>query len=108
MKVWQCGQRQTICESVPARSSREVRPRLLVSVHSPIMMAFAGSALEVVLHEDPTKSNPLGVKGVGQSGAIGAPQTVMAAVLDALGVAELEMPATSESVWRALWRDKIG
>ena len=45
------------------------------------------------------------MKGVGQAGAIGAPQTVMHAVLDALrplGVTELQMPATAESVWRAM------
>jgi carbon-monoxide dehydrogenase large subunit len=58
--------------------------------------------LTIVLREDPTGSNPLGVKGVGQAGAIGAPQTVMAAVRDALGGAELAMPATPEAVWRAL------
>ncbi|TCZ63180.1 xanthine dehydrogenase family protein molybdopterin-binding subunit [Roseicella aquatilis] len=62
-------------------------------------------ALEVAFGEAPTHSNPLGVKGVGQAGAIGAPQTVMHAVLDALrplGVTELQMPATAEKVWRAI------
>jgi len=61
--------------------------------------------LEVVLRELPTLSNPLGVKGVGQAGAIGAPQTVVAAVLDALrphGVTQLDMPLTPETIWRAL------
>ena len=53
----------------------------------------------------PTASNPLGVKGAGQAGAIAAPQAVMAAVLDALaplGVTALDMPATPERVWRAI------
>jgi aerobic carbon-monoxide dehydrogenase large subunit len=59
-------------------------------------------ALEIELREEPTGVNPLGVKGVGQAGAIGAPQTVMAAVRDALGGADLAMPATPEAVWRAL------
>jgi carbon-monoxide dehydrogenase large subunit len=61
--------------------------------------------LRVQFGELPTASNPLGVKGVGQSGCIGAPQTVMHAVLDALaplGVAHLDMPATPEKVWRAI------
>ena len=58
--------------------------------------------LEIELREDPTGVNPLGVKGVGQAGAIGAPQTVMAAVRDALGGVDLAMPATPEAVWRAL------
>ena len=61
--------------------------------------------LAIALRELPTASNPLGVKGVGQAGAIGAPQTVMHAVLDALrplGVTTLDMPATAETVWRAI------
>ena len=61
--------------------------------------------LAVAFGEAPTHSNPLGVKGVGQAGAIGAPQTVMHAVLDALrplGVTALQMPATAEAVWRAI------
>ena len=63
-------------------------------------------ALEVLLDGGlPTPANPLGVKGAGQAGAIGAPQTVMAAILDALaplGVRDLDMPATPERVWRAI------
>jgi carbon-monoxide dehydrogenase large subunit len=61
--------------------------------------------LDIALRELPTLSNPLGVKGVGQAGAIAAPQTVMHAVLDALrprGVSHIDMPATPEKVWRAL------
>jgi carbon-monoxide dehydrogenase large subunit len=67
--------------------------------------------LGVAIGEDPTRSNPLGVKGSGQAGAIGAPQTVMHAVLDALrplGVAHLDMPATPEAVWRAIRRAQAG
>jgi carbon-monoxide dehydrogenase large subunit len=62
-------------------------------------------AFDIELIERPTKANPLGVKGSGQAGCIGAPQTVMAAILDALagaGVTTLDMPATPERVWRAL------
>ena len=49
-----------------------------------------------------TDANPLGVKGAGQAGCIAAPQAVVAAVMDALGVAHLDMPLTPERVWRAL------
>ena len=49
----------------------------------------------------PSARNPLGAKGAGQAGAIGAPQAVMGAVADALGVAHVDMPATPEAVWRA-------
>ena len=50
-------------------------------------------------------SHPLGIKGCGEAGCAGAPPAVMNALLDALapfGIRHLEMPATSEQVWRAL------
>ncbi len=62
-------------------------------------------SFDIALVERPTAANPLGVKGSGQAGCIGAPQTVMAAVLDALrmaGVQSLDMPATPARVWQAL------
>jgi aerobic carbon-monoxide dehydrogenase large subunit len=49
--------------------------------------------------------NPLGAKGCGEAGTIGAPAAIMNAVVDALaplGAANLDMPATSERVWRAI------
>ncbi len=49
----------------------------------------------------PCTHNPLGVKGCGEAGAIGATAAVMNAITDALGVKELPMPATPETVWRA-------
>ncbi|GHO42043.1 xanthine dehydrogenase family protein molybdopterin-binding subunit [Ktedonospora formicarum] len=55
--------------------------------------------------EVPSPTNPLGVKGVGESGTIGAPPTVVNAVLDALtplGVDTIDMPLTREKVWRAI------
>ena len=50
-------------------------------------------------------TNPLGVKGCGEAGAIGAPPAVINALLDALsqaGVANIDMPATPERVWSAI------
>jgi aerobic carbon-monoxide dehydrogenase large subunit len=55
--------------------------------------------------ETPSPTNPLGVKGVGETGAIASPAAVMNAVVDALstyGVADIQMPATPERVWRAI------
>jgi aerobic carbon-monoxide dehydrogenase large subunit len=55
----------------------------------------------------PCTHNPLGAKGCGESGAIGAPAAVVSALLDALaplGVADLEMPATPQRVWQAIMR----
>ncbi len=48
----------------------------------------------------PCPSNPLGVKGCGEAGAIAAPAALMNAITDALGQ-EIDMPATPEKVWRA-------
>ena len=53
----------------------------------------------------PCTHNPLGAKGCGESGTIGAPAAVVSAVLDALaplGVDDIEMPLTPERVWRAI------
>lgn len=53
----------------------------------------------------PCTHNPLGAKGCGEAGAIGAPAAIVGAVLDALrplGVTELEMPLTPERVWQAI------
>jgi carbon-monoxide dehydrogenase large subunit len=47
-------------------------------------------------------SNPLGIKGCGEAGAIAAPAAVINALTDAIGSEELTMPATSQSVWSAL------
>jgi carbon-monoxide dehydrogenase large subunit len=61
--------------------------------------------IEVAPHNTPAKTNPLGVKGVGEAGAVGAVPAVMNAILDALkplGVTDLAMPATPERVWQAI------
>jgi carbon-monoxide dehydrogenase large subunit len=53
----------------------------------------------------PTKSNPLGAKGAGEAGTVGALPAVMNAALDALaplGIRHIEMPLTPEKVWRAI------
>jgi carbon-monoxide dehydrogenase large subunit len=53
----------------------------------------------------PTKLNPLGAKGAGEAGTVGALPAVMLAILNALrplGVTELDMPATSARVWQAI------
>jgi len=52
--------------------------------------------------ETPCTHNPLGVKGCGEAGAIGAPPAVMNAITDALGIKDLAMPATAQTVWRSL------
>jgi aerobic carbon-monoxide dehydrogenase large subunit len=53
-------------------------------------------------HHVPCTTNPLGVKGAGEAGAVGAPAAVVNALANALGVRHLDMPLTPEKVWRAL------
>ena len=48
------------------------------------------------------QNNVLGVKGVGEAGAIGAPPAVISALCDALGVVHIEMPATLQAIWRTM------
>ena len=57
-------------------------------------------------HNVPATSNPLGVKGSGEAGAVGAPPAVINAIVDALarraGVRHIDMPATPRRIWEAL------
>jgi len=62
-------------------------------------------SFERVPHETPTPMNPLGAKGIGESGTIGATPAVQNAVVDAvshLGVRHIDMPLTAERVWTAI------
>jgi carbon-monoxide dehydrogenase large subunit len=62
-------------------------------------------SFELVGMETPTSVNPLGVKGIGESGTIGSTPAVQSAVVDALshlGVRHVDMPASPERVWRAV------
>jgi aerobic carbon-monoxide dehydrogenase large subunit len=63
------------------------------------------SAIEVGSNPVPTKLNPLGVKGAGEAGTVGALPAVMNAIMDALaqvGVKQFDMPATADRVWRVI------
>jgi carbon-monoxide dehydrogenase large subunit len=62
-------------------------------------------AMQVESNPVPTKTNPLGVKGAGEAGCVGALPAVTNALVDALsefGVDHIEMPATTERIWRAM------
>ena len=61
-------------------------------------------SFKIDTRETPCTHNPLGVKGCGEAGAIGAPAAVMNALTDALGVKDLAMPTTAQTVWRTLQR----
>ncbi|YCI02632.1 xanthine dehydrogenase family protein molybdopterin-binding subunit [Ensifer sp. D2-11] len=56
----------------------------------------------VTTSNTPCPSNPLGVKGCGEAGAIGSPPALINAITDAIGTNELTMPATPQKVWAAV------
>jgi carbon-monoxide dehydrogenase large subunit len=61
--------------------------------------------LEFAYNVVPCRTNPLGVKGAGEAGAIGSPPALINAIVDAvgeLGIDHIDMPATPEIVWRAI------
>jgi len=61
--------------------------------------------IAVESHPVPTKTNPLGVKGAGEAGCVGALPAIANALVDALsefGIRHIEMPATPERIWRAM------
>jgi carbon-monoxide dehydrogenase large subunit len=65
------------------------------------------SAIDCESNPVPTETNPLGVKGAGAAGNVGALPAVANALVDALspfGILHLEMPATPERLWRAIQR----
>jgi aerobic carbon-monoxide dehydrogenase large subunit len=58
--------------------------------------------IEVSFNPVPNPSNELGVKGIGEGGACGAPPAIVSAVSDALGVGHIDMPLLPERIWHAL------
>jgi carbon-monoxide dehydrogenase large subunit len=60
--------------------------------------------LDISYNEVPCVTNPLGTKGAGEAGTIGALPAIIGAISDALNVAHIDMPATQEKIWRAAHR----
>ncbi len=72
----------------------------------PFLSATEVPSFELVDMETPTSYNPLGAKGIGEAGSIGATPAVQNAVIDAvshLGVTHIDMPTSSQRVWRAIY-----
>lgn len=77
----------------------------------PMPRAVLVNGLRLLEHPVPTKTNPLGAKGVGEAGVTGSMPCLMNAVLDALrqaGVRRFDMPASPHRVWAALEAAKAG
>lgn len=71
--------------------------------------ADAMPAMDVSTIEVPCKNNPLGVKGCGEAGSVASPAAVINGIIDALqhlGVTEIDMPATPQTVWQVIQAHK--
>jgi carbon-monoxide dehydrogenase large subunit len=81
--------------------------QLLTASFMEYAMPRADTLCDMVIESNPvpTKLNPLGAKGAGEAGTVGALPVVINAVMSALaplGARDLDMPVTSERVWRAI------
>ncbi|MDX1711356.1 MAG: molybdopterin cofactor-binding domain-containing protein, partial [Rhodovibrionaceae bacterium] len=67
--------------------------------------------IELTFENVPCTTNPMGIKGSGEAGAIGAPPAIINALVDALrplGVRHIDMPATTEKLWRIMQDARAG
>jgi carbon-monoxide dehydrogenase large subunit len=97
------GVAQAICEEFAYDD--EANPQTDNFVTYPIVSAADLPSIELVGMATPTPVNPLGAKGIGESGTIGSTPAVHNAVIDALshlGVRHLDMPASPQRVWEAI------
>ena len=95
---------QILCEQVVwDRESGQLMTASFLDYAMPHAMMIP--YMEVKSNPVPTKFNPLGAKGAGEAGTVGAMPVVMNAIMDALaplGVSDVLMPATAQNVWRAI------
>jgi carbon-monoxide dehydrogenase large subunit len=97
------GAGQALWENVAYDASGQLLTGSFLDYGMPRAEDFPAFVSELV--EIPAKTNPLGIKGIGESGTIGAPPTIVNAVLDALrplGVEHIDMPVTPARVWNAI------
>jgi aerobic carbon-monoxide dehydrogenase large subunit len=109
----QGGVAQGVGQALTERCTYDANGQLLSGSFMDYALPRADEVPQVLSEFDesqPCAHNPLGAKGCGEAGSIGAPAAIVNAVLDALaplGVTDLEMPLTPERVWRAI-RDAKG
>lgn len=97
------GAGQALWENVAYDASGQLLTGSFLDYGMPRAEDFPPFVSELV--EIPAKTNPLGIKGIGESGTIGAPPTIVNAVLDALrplGVEHIDMPLTPVRIWNAI------
>jgi carbon-monoxide dehydrogenase large subunit len=83
--------------------------QLVTASYMDYAMPRAGDlpSFQVGMTVTPCPSNPLGIKGCGEAGAIAAPPAVINAITDALGHEDIAMPATPQAVWRAVQKTRM-
>ena len=104
---------QGIAQALYEEAAYDADGNLLTTTLADYLVPSAADLPTFVLDrtETPATSNPLGVKGVGEAGTIASTPAVVDAVIDALrplGVTDVEMPCTSQRVWRAINEAKGG
>jgi carbon-monoxide dehydrogenase large subunit len=94
---------QGIGQAMLERTIYDSHGQLLTASYMDYCMPRANDvpSFDVALTNTPCPSNPLGVKGCGEAGAIAAPAALINAITDALGHENIAMPATPQAVWRA-------
>jgi carbon-monoxide dehydrogenase large subunit len=94
---------QGIGQAMLERTVYDNQGQLLTASYMDYCMPRADDmpSFDVALTNTPCPSNPLGVKGCGEAGAIAAPAALINAITDALGHENIAMPATAQAVWRA-------
>jgi aerobic carbon-monoxide dehydrogenase large subunit len=100
---------QILCEDICFDSSGQLLTGSFMDYAMP--RASDLSAVAIKSNPVPTTTNPLGVKGAGEAGTVGAMPAVANALVDALsefGVRHIEMPATPERIWRAVRQGRGG
>lgn len=107
------GVTQGIAEALAEEAVYDENGTLVTSSMTTYLIPAAPEVPEMTIgsHVTPSTTNELGVKGVGETGAIAAPPAVVNAVVDAvshLGVTDIERPASPERVWRAIQAAKGG
>ena len=91
---------QALLERAVYDAAGPARHRLADGLLHAARRRSAGFIVDMTVTRAP--SNPLGIKGCGEAGAIAAPAAVINAITDAIGTEELTMPATAQTVWSAL------
>ena len=95
---------QALFEQVIYDQSGQILTGSLMDYALPRADHFPG--FDIQFCQTPSQNNVLGVKGAGEAGAIGAPQAIISALCDAIGVAHIDMPATPQAIFRALKMNK--